>query len=523
MSQVQSREVNGLGLAVVHSLCQELHRQGIAYCHFKSNEHLLEGMRGLTDLDMLVERGSTQALAQALSTVGCKRFSAVVGNGYPAVEDYLALDADTGTLIHLHLHYQLVAGEPHLKGYRLPWEQQVLATRVYRAEEQIYTADPHMEMLLLVIRLALKMRSRDRLFDNIGRRFFGGERLREYHWLQERTDAEKTLQLAASIFGEQVSSVFAKLLATAKPTLSQLRAVRRSAYPTLRLYRTYSPLQARLRRSFNEIRWLLGGLNKRYVHAPLPMRRVSASGGLLIALLGCDGSGKSTHLYTVRRWLGWKLDVIPIYFGSGDGSVSLLRWPMKLVADALRKSPNYRSSRYQLASADNSSENTKRNENNAATQPPPTRVRLLAKALWALTLSLEKRSKLRKATAARNRGMVVICDRYPQNQVMGFNDGPLLSAWQQHSSRLLRALANWERQAYRAAELYPPDLVVKLNLSADVAVQRKPEMDVDECRRRIAVIEGLAYPASMRVMTLDATKPLETVLLNLKKGIWANF
>lgn len=516
MTQAQFELVSAMGLAVVHALCQEFDRQKIAYCHFKSNEHLLEGMRGLTDLDVLVERGNTQKLAQALSANGFKRFSAVVGNGYPAVEDYIAMDAVTGKLVHLHLHYQLVSGEPHLKGFRLPWEQQVLATRVYREQEQIYTADPHMEMLLLIVRSSLKLRRRDWLFDKMGRRFFGAERLREFHWLTERTDANITLQLAEPIFGQQATAALEKLLNTEQPTLRQLRLFRRRAYPTLRLYRTYSRLHARLRRSAYELLWIFGGVNKRYIHAPLPMRRVSASGGVLIALMGCDGSGKSTHMQSVRQWLSWKIDILPIYFGSGDGSASLLRWPMKLVADAMRRSPNYRSDRYKLVSSESGDKST-------TNQAHPNRFRLLANALWALALSLEKRRKLRKATAARNRGMVVICDRYPQNQVMGFNDGPLLNAWEKHSSRLLRAIARWEGAPYREAEVYPPDLVVKLNLTAQVAVRRKPEMSLEECRRRIAVIEGLAYPAATRTIMLDATEPLEKVLLNLKNSIWDSF
>ncbi len=522
MNQAQRELVSPLGLAVVHSLCQEFDRHHIVYCHFKSNEHLLEGMRGVTDLDVLVERGNTQKLTLALSSCGFKRFSAVVGNGYPAVEDYLALDADTGKLVHLHLHYQLVSGEPHLKGFRLPWEQQVLAGRVYLTREKIYTTDPHMEMLLLIVRSALKVRSRDWLFEKLGKRFFGDERLREFHWLTERTESATTLQLATPIFEERAVAALEKLLNTAQPTLRQLRDFRRCANPTLRLYRTYSPLQARLRRSFNELRWLFGGINKRYLHAPLPMRRISASGGLLIALMGCDGSGKSTHIRSVQRWLGWKVDIIPIYFGSGDGPASLLRWPLKLVADALRKSQNYQSSHYKVeipstnVDAANAGKRTSSERSSSS-------MRMLAKALWALVLSLEKRSKLRRATAARNRGIVVICDRYPQNQVMGFNDGPLLSAWQQHSSRLLRALSRWEGVPYSAADMYPPDLVVKLDLTAEVAISRKPEMSLEECNRRIAVIKGLVYPAATQTLLLDATEPLDSVLLKLKESIWSKF
>lgn len=516
MTQAQLELDTPMGLSVVHGLCRELERRQIAYCHFKSNEHLLAGMRGLTDLDVLVERANRNELPPALSAAGFKRFSAVAGNGYPAVEDYLALDADTGQMVHLHLHYQLICGEPHLKGYRLPWEQRVLATRVYRAQERIYTAEPHMEMLLLMVRSALKLRLRDRLLERLGKRFFSGERLREFNWLKAITDSEKTLQLCASLLGENASLALQSLITSASPGLRQLVAFRRLTKDTLRAYRTYSAAQARLRRTVNEVRWLVGGINKRYLHAPVPMRRVSASGGLLIALLGCDGSGKSTHLQSLRHWLGWKLDVLPVYFGSGDGSASVLRWPLKLLADLLRSSPNYSSSHYKL-------ENPDSEDAESSSRSTTRSMRLLAKAVWALVLSLEKRSKLRAATAARNRGMVVICDRYPQNQVMGFNDGPLLNAWRQHPSRFFRAIARWESVPYQMAETYPPDLVIKLNLSAEVAVQRKPEMSLEDCRRRIAAIQTLAYPATTEVLHVDAGEPLKSVLLKLKESIWAKF
>ena len=49
------------------------------------------------------------------------------------------------------------------------------------------------------------------------------------------------------------------------------------------------------------------------------------------------------------------------------------------------------------------------------------------RVVWALALAVEKRSKMRRARRARNRGMLVLCDRYPQTKILGFNDGPLLA------------------------------------------------------------------------------------------------
>jgi hypothetical protein len=55
-----------------------------------------------------------------------------------------------------------------------------------------------------------------------------------------------------------------------------------------------------------------------------------------------------------------------------------------------------------------------------------------ARIVWGLALAYERRGKLRILTRARNRGLVVVCDRYPQNQFQDFNDGPMLGNWHDH-------------------------------------------------------------------------------------------
>jgi hypothetical protein len=104
-----SREMTGL--EVVIGLAKELEKKNICYCHWKSNEHVYEGMVGITDLDVLIEKCSSDILNQVLARAGFKRFSTVPTNAYPGVEDYLAMDTATGRLVHLHLQHQLVAGE----------------------------------------------------------------------------------------------------------------------------------------------------------------------------------------------------------------------------------------------------------------------------------------------------------------------------------------------------------------------------------------------------------------------------
>ena len=140
--------------------------------------------------------------------------------------------------------------------------------------------------------------------------------------------------------------------------------------------------------------------------------------------------------------------------------------------------------------------------------------------MWALTLSREKRQRLEKAWRARNRGLIVVTDRYPQAQIPGFNDGPLLRARVKDPGRLLRHAATVEERAYLLAERQPPDLVVRLRVTPEVAVARKPDMTGAEIARRDAAIGSMSWGKGTRVVDVDASQPLEDVIREALVAIW---
>ncbi len=499
------------GLNVVRHLLDKFHSEDLIYCHWKSNEHVLEGMLGLTDLDILVDKKCYSNLQQILASSGFKRFCATPNNGYPAVEDYLGMDEKTGKLIHLHLHYQLVAGVAHLKGTHLPWENLVLNTRILDHENNIYVVNPDIEMILLVVRAALKIRSRDYLLDRFGKKYFRGDFAKEFFWLKARINHDQILKTGSQLLGSQKAGLILQQIVLGEPSLKQLRALFNNS-STLHLYRTYYPFEARIRRWLRELLWGLGVINKRYLHAATPLRRIPATGGLLIALMGCDGSGKSTQMKAVIKWLSWKIDVVPVYFGSGDGPSSLIRKPFNVMARVVRDLPGFQSNRKSLK--------TVTDDKISVDSSQDPLLRKIARIPWALVLAYEKCSKIRKVTKARNRGMIVVCDRYPQNQIMGFNDGPLISHWRNHHLWLLRKLANWESAPYRWAEDNPPDIVLKLDVTPEVALLRKPDADIEEYQRRVDAIKSFKYPSKTKVVLLNAEEPLELVLLKAKMAIW---
>jgi hypothetical protein len=499
-----------LPLATAERLFEEWRNAGVLYCHWKSNEHVTDGMRGLTDLDVLVDRRQAIQAQAILGRCLFKRFAPVTGTGYPAIEDYLALDRATGRLLHCHLHFRLIAGEQHLKGYRLPWEDLFLEHRQWNPSAGIYVADPHLEMLALLVRLVTKLRTRDIAAHLLGRPLLNDAYLREYQWLRERVDLERCAHFCDRLLGAPSTTAFTALLVS-PPGLRGVLRFRRAARGELDLLRSHGRVLGTLLRWLRTIPWLAAGLNRRALRASVPLRRTLPTGGVLVAFLGADGSGKSTHARATADLFAAKVDVLLTYFGSGDGPGSLVRWPLRVARTlALRVG---------LLRGDPS-------------RPPPSpgepaplrpRGRLLsaARAVWSLALALEKRRKLRAAWRARTLGMVVLTDRYPQSQILGFNDGPLLAHWADHRISSLRRLARWEGEPYRWAERHPPDVVIKLHVSPDTALARKPETGRVEIVRRVAAIRALAFPRSA-VVDLDADRPFPEVSLDVARTVWSH-
>jgi hypothetical protein len=206
------------------------------------------------------------------------------------------------------------------------------------------------------------------------------------------------------------------------------------------------------------------------------------------------------------------MDVHSVYLGSGDGPSSFLRYPLKKLNNFRSSSDVSDTTGYRARSADQNI-NTERSDSDGASVG-------LAKSIWAILLAREKQKKRRRATRARNRGMIVLMDRYPQNQFEDINDGPLLQAWTESNSRVLNKIARWERDIYKKLDENSPDLIIKLATDPEVAKSRKPETPMSNLRKKADIIDTLEYKNS-RVVTVDTHNDIEKVINEIKKQVWA--
>lgn len=479
------------------ALLASFHRQGIVYCYWKSRRRVRDAWSGQSDLDLLVARDDQHRAQICLLQAGFKCF-APVSPDHPAICSFLGHDEAGGRVVHVHLHARLVVGGTLLKTHRLPWEDGLLARAVPHPALPIRVLDPTDEALLILVRESLELRWTDpvilRHWSRTRRKFAADRQA-----CAEDLDLSALLNRVRELLSDEVAgAIQAATFGEAGP--AALHRLKRRIRGNLRPWRLGNKAEQHLRTLGRAASRVAGELAMRLFRVARPWRRHAPGGGVVVTLVGVDGSGKTTAMMAVRAWLEAEVDAMPIYFGTGGGRPSLLLLPLKimlpLVMIFFRSKPRGSS-------------------HGRVSDRPPGPVYSLLMMAWAGVLAVEKRMKLVAARRGAERGLVVIADRYPQDEDLTYNDGPLLPR--------LRWVPGWlrafEARCYALARHLPPDLVIKLDVSAETAARREPDMDATIIRTRVAALRRLAFPGA-KVVRIDAEQPLAAVLTAVKREIW---
>jgi len=270
----------------------DFHRQNISYCNWKSSRRVHRGLTGEGDLDLLIAREDQHRAESILLERGLKLFPCVADGDHPAILSFLGYDEPSGRITHLHLHFRLVAGDSLLKNYRLPWEETILARAIAHPILPIRMLDPVSEALLLMVRSCLELRRSDPITLRnwrATRHKFALDR----EELAARVDRMMFRNRATELLSDDLADMFADAI-YGEPTLEDQRRLRRRIQRHFAAYRTYNAFEGRLRSAGRAILWAAGSLNKRFLHVPRPRSRRAPGGGCVAAVIGVDGSGKTT-------------------------------------------------------------------------------------------------------------------------------------------------------------------------------------------------------------------------------------
>ncbi|KQZ63696.1 hypothetical protein ASD67_03840 [Sphingopyxis sp. Root1497] len=208
----------------------------------------------------------------------------------------------------------------------------------------------------------------------------------------------------------------------------------------------------------------------------------------LIAVVGSDGSGKSTlsadllaHIQKTRAAESGYLGL-----GSGEQGRRIGRWPiigpplhrfLDGIADRLRE-PG---------------------------EPIPGALA----ARYALNKSKKRRAKFDALLDQRRAGKVIVTDRYPQLEVPGLHDGPILAG--RATTPRLAAMQAEERALYAEMAAYKPTLVVRLHVDVDTVMLRKPDHDRALITRKVETVPLLTFNGAP-IVDIDATIPYDEEL-----------
>jgi thymidylate kinase len=471
-------------LRLATSLFDALDAAGVAYIHWKSNEHLPAALKGETDLDLLVDPDHRNDFLTVIDDLGFVAMLPPPARAVPGLDSYLGFDLATGALLHLDVHYRLVLGEQLIKNHHLPVEDWLLSDPARL--EGVAVPRPERELLMLYIRAMLKTTNRQFARSIIK----GGSPLparirKEASWLAGLVDPTLLPGTAESsglgITTDEIAEFHTRSLDDRiewRYVREHRRSLRRRLRKHERLprYRAW-PKKVWLRfRSGPTVRRIGLGLPPRHLAGPAPV----------VAAVGADGSGKSRLTKDLESWLGHKLVVRHVYFGQPKSGLffKLLNKPGSMA----------------------------RGRAEAGSSPGllGTVARYTDTAKW-IALARKRRRLARKGREHAREGEVVIAERYPLEEFFGMvtpMDGPRLQPEGPFARR--------ELSIYEAIK--PPDLTLVLNTDLDTLRDRKLDLTIEEHIPKVKAVQSL--PAREGRVFIDAGRPYEEVLLTAKTAIW---
>lgn len=218
----------------------------------------------------------------------------------------------------------------------------------------------------------------------------------------------------------------------------------------------------------------------------------------LIAVIGCDGSGKSTVSEEILAWVHGYGPAATAHLGKQSGNIgrAMVRWPLigpwvgRVIVSKTDKTRIQRDGK----------------------KAPGFFV-----ALVIMVFLLRRLRRFQRMLALRRKGLIVVTDRYPQLDLPSASDSTDLSATAS-GSVVVRWLARREQAAYEWMTSFRPDLVIRLNVDLDTACARKPDHRRELLRDKVAAIPLLKFNGAP-IVDVDATLPLAEVLAAAKAAV----
>ena len=452
----------------------------------KGIEDLHKGFCGEKDIDILVRRHDQFALQRILTDFGFRQVVSGWHKKQHGTEHYLFYEEDTDQFHHIHVHYCIIIGTPLDREYELfcpdTWIQQatmhptfpikVPPTELIMAFEMlraiIETNSTFEAVLVNMIRWIrnpsylhsskYKFYRKFQFFHDI----INNDRLRHII-ADDFSFAQKEIETMIGLFEEQ------------KVTFISLWFLRRKATKALKPYQRIHPKDTRALRKLCRLE----------IRRQLSFRSVS-SGGLIISVIGADGSGKSTMCQELTKWLQWgRFTVRTVHLGEPK---KIIRVKLLSYIIGLNKMMGF------------------------------TKVASYITGIATLINTKERAKLLAFAHHEKSKGNIVITDRYPLKEfwnTVSKTDSPKLDP----SNRFHKAIVN----IFTKFPDYP-DVLIFLQAPDEVLLQRRKK-EVDKypaleklIRQKNSDVKKVAEQLGIQIF--DSSVPKDLLYKQVRSYIW---
>ncbi len=396
----------------------------IPYVSWKNNHELQHSISGESDIDIYIPH---EYRSLFLNLAVQKNWLCVENPvaRYPWITHLYTHD-DTMKWFHIHVYFKVITGESWLKEYQLPLEQLLIDNRTRSETDGVRVLNSQTQAYLFAIRHLLKGGS-------FSSRLLYRKEIQSYRdeWLSSCDTNLNSIhnygpiKLNTYIPGSGLTSTEISM-----PDYFTALRFRLSIIPFLRISLWSLParrMNSLFQRIFNRF------LFKR--------KKIMPTGGLIIAISGVDGAGKSTMLKEAHKFFSGFLTVKRYSLGRPQGRM----------LEAARKSFN----RKQQVHEDRLAQ-------------PKESITSLKKSISVTVLALLRLLKARKTVSDARRGYLVLVDRWPTNELNKM-DGPRIVTGP-GSGKLQRFCASVEQWAYSRMPL--ADVCFFLELPLEVALER---------------------------------------------------
>jgi thymidylate kinase len=440
-------------------LLSKLEAADIPYVSWKNNHELAMVMAGESDLDLFVP---LERSADFISVCGEAGWLEVINPvaGYPWIYHFYGPDEHL-LFHHVHVYFKVVTGESWLKEYVLPLDQWLIENRVRSPDFGIFILNNAAQAYLFAIRHLIKGAS-------VSSRLLYARELGSYReeWLRCKQDPAELGKVGPIDISRYMAGASIERGDLRLPRLMTALRFRFAIAPFLRVQ--WWSLPFRRLASF-----ILRFLNKVF----LRKNKILSGGGLVIAVSGVDGAGKSTMLKEAAQVFSSFLTVDRFHLGRPQGAlIEFIRRAMGKSNSALIKASS--NSVLPVLSA--------------------------RKAFSAMVVALLRFRLAHVAAKHAGQGHLVLVDRWPTDMV-GKMDGPRIVA-NTSFGFLLRLYGRIEKWAY--SNMPKADVCYFFELSVSMAIERnraRIKVDKESDEEIVARFEGNQdfHPLARKVVRFD--------------------